>query len=139
MSTNIKVLCLMFALIGVACVSLAQAPRKSGDSPAETHTTSVWMKKKLEYSQNIFGGIAAGDFDKIVQNAEKLRALNKVEVFVRGRTAAYGTQLNMFQDANEEIIRQANKDNLEGATLAFTQLTLSCVNCHKHLRKPEDK
>ena len=139
MSTNIKVVCLVFAGLGVASVSMAQAPQKSGENPAETHTSSVWMKKKLEYSQNIFGGIAAGDFDKIVQNAEKLRALNKVEVFVRGRTAAYGTQLNMFQDANEEIIRQANKDNLEGATLAFTQLTLSCVNCHKHLRKPEDK
>jgi cytochrome c556 len=35
----------------------------------------------------------------------------------------------------DEIIRQANQDNLEGVTLGFNQLTVSCVQCHKHLRE----
>jgi hypothetical protein len=47
----------------------------------------------------------------------------------------YRTQLEVFNDANEQIIRQAQKDNVEGAALAFTQLTISCVNCHKQLRE----
>ncbi len=49
----------------------------------------------------------------------------------------YKTQLEVFATANEEIIRQADEDNVEGAALAFTQLTISCVNCHKQLRKIE--
>lgn len=35
----------------------------------------------------------------------------------------------------DEIVRQAKKDNVDGTALAFTQLTISCVNCHKHLRE----
>jgi hypothetical protein len=32
------------------------------------------------------------------------------------------------------LIRQADKENLDGAALAYVQLTLSCVNCHKVVR-----
>lgn len=95
---------------------------------------SIWMKKKLDYSQNILAGLATADFDQVAENAQAMQGLSKLEWFVRGQAPGYRTQLEIFQDANKEIIRQAQQDNLEGATLAFTQLTLSCVNCHKQLR-----
>jgi hypothetical protein len=97
--------------------------------------TSFWMQKKLDYSKNILAGIATADFDKIVQNAESMRHLSSIEGFIRGRTPGYRTQLQIFQESADEIIRQGNKDNVEGAALAFTQLTISCVNCHKQLRE----
>ena len=106
------------------------APKaKSADQPA-----SFWMDRKLHFSQNILAGITSGDFDKITENAQSMRSLNKVEVFIRGRTPGYRTQLQIFEEALDEIIRQADKDNVEGAALGFTQLTISCVNCHKQLR-----
>ena len=33
-----------------------------------------------------------------------------------------------------KLIRAASDKNLEAATLAYTQLTISCVNCHKLVR-----
>jgi hypothetical protein len=33
--------------------------------------------------------------------------------------------LRGFVDADAEIVKQANQDNLEGSTLAFTQFTIS--------------
>jgi hypothetical protein len=96
---------------------------------------SVWMRKKLDYSQQILEGIAEADFDRIATNAQAMRALGKVEGFVRGRTPGYRSQLQIFQDATEQLIKHAEKDNVDGAALAFTQLTISCVNCHKHLRE----
>ena len=39
-----------------------------------------------------------------------------------------------FIDANEQLIAEANANDLDGATLAYVQLTLSCVNCHKLVR-----
>ena len=96
---------------------------------------SFWMKKKLEFSQNILAGIANADFDKIVTSAEAMRNLSKIEGFIRSRTPGYRTQLQIFEESAEEIIRQGKKDNVEGAALAFTQLTISCVNCHKQLRE----
>jgi hypothetical protein len=96
---------------------------------------SVWMKKKLDYSQNILAGITAEDFDKIADNARAMKGLGKFEAFVRSRNAAYTRQLQAFEDINDEIIRQADNDNVEGVALAFTQLTVNCVNCHKVLRQ----
>jgi hypothetical protein len=104
----------------------------TGDSPQEA---SVWMRRKLDYSQQILVGIAEADFERIATNAKAMRALGKVEGFVRGRTPGYRSQLQIFQDATDQLIKHAEKDNVDGAALAFTQLTISCVNCHKHLRE----
>jgi hypothetical protein len=102
---------------------------KSGEQSA-----SFWMERKLHLSQQLLAGITAGDFEKITQTAQTMRSLDKVESFIRGRTPGYRTQLQFFDESLNEIIRQADKDNLEGAALGFTQLTISCVNCHKQLR-----
>jgi hypothetical protein len=104
-------------------------PEKAGEQP-----TSFWMNRKLQLSQEVLAGITSGDFDKIVKNAQAMRSLDKVEAFIRGSTPGYRTQLQFFDESLDEIIRQAQKDNLEGAALGFTQLTISCVNCHKQLR-----
>ena len=52
-----------------------------------------------------------------------------METWVRG-TAEYRTQLRIFQNANEQLIRMADEEKLDGAALAYVQLTLNCVNCH---------
>jgi cytochrome c556 len=95
---------------------------------------SYWMKKKLEFSQNVLAALTKSDFDDISENAQKMRDLNRFESFVRRRTPAYRTQLRFFQHANAELVRASEAKNIEAATLAFNQLTNSCVNCHKQLR-----
>ena len=125
-------------LCPVACflmLSVCSAPSANGqDAGGKNQPTSFWMQKKLEYSKNILGGIASADVDTIVANAQSMRNLSKVEGFVRTQTPGYRAQLHIFEESADEIIRQAKKDNVDGAALAFTQLTISCVNCHKHLR-----
>jgi len=109
----------------------AQKPHEKIDDK----NPSIWMKKKLDYSQNILAGITTEDLDMIADNARAMKGLGKFEAFVRSRNAAYTRQLQAFDDINDEIIRQADNDNVEGAALAFTQLTVNCVNCHKVLRQ----
>ena len=70
-------------------------------------------------------------------NAEVIRGVNRVEKFVRRAPEGYRDQLRLFNMANSALIRASQEENLEGATLAFNQLTVSCVNCHKHLRENE--
>jgi hypothetical protein len=126
-------------VIGGICFLALTAPALAQEAKPASDEASVWMRKKLEYSQNILAGIATADFDKIATNAESMRTLGKIEGFVRSRTPGYRKQLEMFDDANAEILRQAKRDNVEGAALAFTQLTISCVNCHKQLREDQRK
>ena len=118
-------------LLSAGALADDPAPDKAERKP------DVWMQKKLKYSQQILAGIAAGDFDQIAKSGDTLKGMDKIESFIRARTPRYRVQLQLFQDANEEIMRQADAENLEGVTLAFNQLTISCVNCHKHLREQE--
>ena len=76
---------------------------------------------------------AAGAASK-KRRARSMNALGQMESWVRGGTPEYRTQLRIFHDANEQLIRMADADQLDGAALAYVQLTLSCVNCHKVVR-----
>ena len=117
------------AILLVSCFSLSWAAEPQEEKPA-----SYWMRKKLEYSEKILGGLAAADFDTIGKTARTMSSLTHMEKWVRGTVPEYRTQLQVFQNANEQIIRAADKENLDGAALAYVQLTLSCVNCHKVVR-----
>lgn len=143
-----RILCSLILVAVVLALPIAAAEDKKpatkkpeakevqkSDEKIDDKNPSIWMKKKLDYSQNILAGITEEDFDKIADNARAMKGLGKFEAFVRSRNAAYTRQLQAFDDINDEIIRQADKDNVEGAALAFTQLTINCVNCHKVLRQ----
>jgi cytochrome c556 len=100
----------------------------------EKDEPSFWMKQKLNFSQAVLNGLAKEDFDLIQKNALAMKGLNKIELFIRQKPEGYRTQLMTFQFSVNELVRNAEAKNLDGATLAFTQMTISCVNCHKVLR-----
>jgi hypothetical protein len=95
---------------------------------------SFWMQKKLEYSENILAGLVKKDYEQVSKNARSMNALGQVEKWARGNIPQYRAQLHVFQDANEQLIRMSDQQNLDGAALAYVQLSLSCVNCHKVVR-----
>ncbi len=143
-----RILCYLTIAGAVLAISITQAedkqpPAKKGEvkdpkgveEKIDDKNPSIWMKKKLDYSQNILAGVTQEDFDKIADNARAMKGLGKFEGFVRSRNAAYTRQLQIFEETNDEIIRQADNDNVEGVALAFTQLTINCINCHKVLRQ----
>ena len=119
-----------FAIALVCCTALAVR----GDDSQEK-TQSYWMKKKLEYSQNILSSLATEDFASISKNAALMKALDGLEKYVHPRGKEYRMQLQTFQFANDELLRNAEEKNVDGAALAYVQLTMSCVNCHKVLRR----
>ena len=130
--------------VSMLLASLVIAPLLLGDEPKKAEEKdkrepSLFMKKKLEYSEHILAGLTSGDFDKVKENAKDMRALGTIELFFRIRSPGYRTQFLIFENANDELIAQAEKKNLEGVTLAFHQLTSNCVNCHKTLRETKAK
>ena len=117
----------------------------SGDEPTKPappkpeKTTSYWMSQKLVYSQAILRGLAEADFERIEKNGTQMVRLNRVEGFIRNRNPSYRAQLHMFERAARQIVAQARRENLEGVTLAFNQLTINCVRCHQTLREIESQ
>lgn len=120
-----------FALIGLFELIHGDEPPAAAEEP---HQPSIWMKKKLEYSEQILAGLASENFEQIVESAKAMNAMSQIENWVHASRPNYRAQLAMFRDANERLIARANDSDLDGATLAYVQLTLSCVNCHKLVR-----
>ena len=118
--------CLSLALVVIAALVVR------GDEPAEKDR-SYWMKKKLEYAEKILSGLATEDFEAIDKTARSMSKLSVLENWTR-KSEPYRTQLKIFGYANDELIRMADDKNLDGCAVAYVQLTLSCVNCHRVVR-----
>ncbi len=121
-------------IAGVLSLLLVATALSADDKKDEDKGPSFWMKQKLTYSQQILNGLALEDYDMIVENANAMKGLNKLEYFVRRKPEGYRTQLKAFQQSVDQLVETASASNLDGATLAFTQMTISCVHCHKQLR-----
>ena len=130
-------LLIALAVLSVATVGADEKKpdeKKPREKKASKEEASIWMQKKLEHSQKILAGLTKADFEMIQSSARKMEDLNFLEQWGREDLPEYKRQLRYFDDANKELIRQAGKKNLGGATLAYTQMTLSCVHCHNVVR-----
>ncbi len=131
---------LVFVLWGSTCFSWSQEPAAKSQEMETPKITkekpiSFWMAKKMDYSKGMLEGLTAGDFKSLETYATQMRALGQLEGFVRSGSPEYAAQMHMFDMSNTDLIVQARKGNIEGATLAFNHLTSSCVACHTELRK----
>ncbi len=93
-----------------------------------------FMQLKLKAAQDALNGIAVAHFPLIETSASDLAQLSKKAEFQLMKTAEYATQSDEFRRNAEEMAKAAKARNLDGTALAYVQMTLNCVNCHKHVR-----
>lgn len=117
--------------------SIAAVGSARPDSTGESQPPSIWMRQKLKHSQRIFAAMVEGDLSQVEDSAQLMKTVNRLESFVRGKSKDYGTQLKLFQYANDEILKGAKERNLDRVTLGYNQMTISCVACHKQLRRAD--
>jgi hypothetical protein len=126
-----KKVCGLALLVGCSALVTCGRPARAEDKPSD------WMKQKLEMSQKILAGLTQGDFETVETNAQKMNVVNFMEKLVASdqpHYKEYMRQLNAFETANRELLRQSAAKNIEGSTLAYMQLTVSCVHCHRVVR-----
>lgn len=100
----------------------------------EERPMSFWMRHKLEYSKRILETLTMGDHEKVALYARQLRTLGKIEGFVRRKNPDYRKQQQMFDASLASLIYHAEQPDATQATLAFSKLASTCVNCHTLLR-----
>ncbi|HVA46136.1 MAG TPA: hypothetical protein VNH11_07160 [Pirellulales bacterium] len=115
-----------------AAANATAADKDNGaDAAAEVDT---FMRLKLEHSQKLLEGVALADFGLIKKHAQKLGALSQDENWRVPQTREYRDYGTDFQQITGRLSKAADERNLDGAALAYVQLTLNCVDCHKHVR-----
>ena len=98
-------------------------------------TTREIMKLKLESSQKVLEGIAVENFTTIAVNAQKLVALSQAAGWQARQTPEYKQYTAEFRRFAESLQKAARDENVDAASVAYFQLTISCVNCHRHIRE----
>src|SRR5262249_32942716 len=116
--------------LAVLSVCPAGAEGQKAGKAAPRQEASIWMEKKLEHSQKVLAGLTRGDFEMIKKHAQSMQVISYLEKWDRADLPEYKRQIEYFDEANKELIRQANNKNIQGATVAYTLLTVSCVHCH---------
>lgn len=118
---------LAVGLLGAAVWATAQdEPKRQGIAP--------FMRAKLDYSKDVLEGLATADYKKIADGARALRDLTEQERWRVSPEIRYVRYTEEFERLTEDMEAAARKENIDGATLAYVNLTINCVNCHKFVR-----
>jgi hypothetical protein len=128
-----KMIVFLSVLLALACLPLfrvtgLEPPKKSAD-------VKELMKQKLQNSQKILEAIATNDFDSLEKHAGELILISKEAEWKVVKTPRYETYSNDFRRNAEALIQSAKEKNIDAAALAYVDLTLNCVKCHKHVRE----
>lgn len=107
---------------------------KAKKDPPKTAEAKL-MAQKLQHAQKLLDGLTTNDFDKIGKAAEELMLISKAAEFSALKTRQYELHTNSFREALTTISKKAKEKNLDGATLAYVDMTLTCVRCHQHTRE----
>lgn len=101
-----------------------------------------FMKVKLLHAQKVLEGIVKENYDEVAKSSEAISLLTLEEQWNVLTTEKYLQQSRAFREAADSITDAAKARNLDAMSLAYVDMTLSCVKCHKQLRakvKPATK
>ena len=126
----------LIALVTVAVVALCfavpnQAQQTEVRSPVNV---KALMQRKLESSQAIIGALAMEDYKTLQKEAQQLQLLSLDTGWNVVQTKEYARISGEFREAARKIGRAGKKKNLDAAGLGYFQLTMSCIDCHRHVR-----
>lgn len=97
------------------------------------------MKAKLIGSQAILEQLMKGEMSAVSESAARMQVMSLMENWFIGdekneRTSKYRQQLNRFDFATKELIRHADDGKIDEAFESYTEMTRTCVQCHKLIR-----
>jgi cytochrome c556 len=121
---------IVVALVG-SVILLGMIGMSDGEQPPGS---SDFMKLKLQASQKILEGLVREDYEAMAKNAGELKLLSLDASWQVFQTSEYVQQSLEFRRTAEALAAAAKKKNLDGAALAYVDVTMKCVNCHKYVR-----
>jgi hypothetical protein len=126
---------LLVALIAFAGSGTGIESKADEKKDNKKETVSDLMQKKLKYSQKILEGIALNDFDTIAKYADEVVLVSRDAEWKVVKSPRYELFSDEFRGNAETLIKVAKEKNLDGAALAYVEMTLNCVKCHKYVRE----
>lgn len=95
---------------------------------------SIFMRKKLEASNQILEGLVTDDLTMVDQGAGKLLKMSDAEQWRASNDMMYMHHSREFRRSVEAMQNKAKKKSIDGVALAWVDVTMSCIRCHEWVR-----
>lgn len=126
---------MLAALICCQMVAVAAAQKEPKRLPDENEETiSKFMRAKLQHSQKLIESLATEDFEAMAKSSQEMSLLTLAESWQVLQTPDYLHESMAFRRSADAMTAAAKKKNLDGAALAYVEMTMNCVKCHKMIR-----
>ena len=126
-----RLICLAMATLVVALPWNVHGQAKK--DPTAPKELSV-MERKLIHAQGILNGLALQDFDKITKETDALILARTEATWKLNDSEKYLRHAVTFDEQLQRIKKAAKNKNVDAATLAYVDMTMTCVKCHDTLR-----
>jgi hypothetical protein len=129
-----------FALSGLCFFTItllyayAQVPPATAQEKELPLETRNFMQAKLTHAQKILEGLSLENYDTVVKHAQELSLLSLESQWNVLRTQKYVDQSAEFRHAIERLVEAARTKQVDATALAYMDVTLKCVHCHKYVR-----
>lgn len=126
----------LIATCGLLAALLAGAAWSADgdDEPRGKDAVRAFMRGKLDASSDVLEGLTTERFDLIADGADRMRLMSKKAAWNSIKTDQYVQYSQEFQRTTEQLAKAAREKKLDAAALAWTQVTLNCINCHRYAR-----
>jgi len=130
--------CLVWPLAGLwLAAGGAWLTAMAADRAPVADQVAGFMRAKLGHSQNVLEGLSTANYDLIERGAQELSLASQDSNWQVLQTEDYIRQSAEFRRACDALRTAAQAKNLDGAALAWMDVTLKCVQCHKYVRDVE--
>lgn len=120
------------AILFVACAGWLT--RAAEQPPRQPNQVRDFMRAKLVHSERVLEGLTLQDFDLVAKHAQELSLLSQAAQWQVLQTPEYLHRSQEFRRIADRLTAAAREKNLDGATLAYVELTMECVQCHRYVR-----
>jgi hypothetical protein len=121
-------------LVAAASVAVGVMLVAADGEPAAPNQAAGFMRMKLAHSADVLEGLSLEDYDLIAKGAQALSLASRDSNWQLLQTEDYLRQSMEFRRACDGLRRAAKEENLDAAVLAWMDVTMKCVQCHRYVR-----
>lgn len=93
-----------------------------------------FMRAKLDHAQKVLEGLTTNDLDLVAEHAEQMSDLSEQAPWQIIKTEKYFQHSLEFRRAADVLAQAGDENNIDAASLAYVDVTLKCISCHKYVR-----
>ena len=92
------------------------------------------MDEKLQHAQELLEAMILDDYEAVERLSNELIRVSEDSQWSPSQDPAYLRRARDFRETASALIVQAQAGHPDGIALAYMEMTLTCIQCHRHLR-----